>query len=272
MKHEDFQKYATMLLRGENLPKNVGWGAVDTENGDGWTLAHIAAAHGRLPHDFDRWGLRAHPDGETVAHTAITRDNLPPNFNRWHLADKDGGTVAHIAAARGCLPDGFSQWALADHRGWTVAHEAALYGHLPRDFDQWGLKDGKARTVADIAMQAELPPAKGLEAREREEIESLKRNWRNGPCWDIEATEGFEAHQKELLTYRMGVDGLLALAQSDRVQNFAKTTLGMPDNPVLAEYILKLHDRIANLEEKIEMLEEVVAEENTARKNHSPRF
>lgn len=32
----------------------------------------------------------------------------------------------------------------------------------------------------------------------REEIEALKENWLYDPCWDIENTEGFEAHREEL--------------------------------------------------------------------------
>jgi len=35
------------------------------------------------------------------------------------------------------------------------------------------------------------------------EINELKRNWSNDPCWDIEDTEGFEAYKQELLAYRL---------------------------------------------------------------------
>jgi|GEM_PF-1405279 len=35
-----------------------------------------------------------------------------------------------------------------------------------------------------------------------EEIEKLKVNWSKDPCWDIEDTEGFEAHHDELLKWR----------------------------------------------------------------------
>ncbi len=33
------------------------------------------------------------------------------------------------------------------------------------------------------------------------EIEQLKTNWLNDPCWDIETTEGFEAHTEELKAF-----------------------------------------------------------------------
>lgn len=36
----------------------------------------------------------------------------------------------------------------------------------------------------------------------RSEIEALKANWLSDPCWDIETTEGFEAHHDELLAFR----------------------------------------------------------------------
>jgi hypothetical protein len=34
------------------------------------------------------------------------------------------------------------------------------------------------------------------------EIEALKKNWLNDPCWDIEETEGFEEHKAELKEFR----------------------------------------------------------------------
>lgn len=35
------------------------------------------------------------------------------------------------------------------------------------------------------------------------DIEKLKENWLNDPCWDIEGTEGYEAHYDELLAFRL---------------------------------------------------------------------
>lgn len=35
----------------------------------------------------------------------------------------------------------------------------------------------------------------------REQIEDLKRQWRNDPCWDLEDAEGFEEHRYELSEY-----------------------------------------------------------------------
>ncbi|EIY4766849.1 hypothetical protein MM188_003231 [Vibrio cholerae] len=35
----------------------------------------------------------------------------------------------------------------------------------------------------------------------REQVEALKLDWANDPCWDIEDTEGFEAYYDELKEY-----------------------------------------------------------------------
>ena len=40
----------------------------------------------------------------------------------------------------------------------------------------------------------------------QEQIEKLKADWRNDPCWDIEDTKGFEDHKEELLAYRKQVE------------------------------------------------------------------
>jgi len=38
------------------------------------------------------------------------------------------------------------------------------------------------------------------------EIKELKDSWMKDPCWDIESTEGFEAHTQELLDFRKQVE------------------------------------------------------------------
>ena len=37
--------------------------------------------------------------------------------------------------------------------------------------------------------------------KSREELENLKRNWKQDPCYDIEDTEGFEEYREELLAF-----------------------------------------------------------------------
>lgn len=34
------------------------------------------------------------------------------------------------------------------------------------------------------------------------EIEKLKREWENDPCWDLYETEGFEEHREELMAHQ----------------------------------------------------------------------
>lgn len=41
-----------------------------------------------------------------------------------------------------------------------------------------------------------------LNMKTPQEIEDLKASWKRDPCWDIENTEGFEAHHDELLAFR----------------------------------------------------------------------
>ena len=37
----------------------------------------------------------------------------------------------------------------------------------------------------------------------KEEVEELKRNWMNDPCWDIENTQGFTEWYEDLYAFRM---------------------------------------------------------------------
>lgn len=47
------------------------------------------------------------------------------------------------------------------------------------------------------AVRAQTPPQ-----RTAAELENLQAQWEADPCWDIEETEGFEAHYDELFDYR----------------------------------------------------------------------
>lgn len=49
-----------------------------------------------------------------------------------------------------------------------------------------------------------------------EEIEDLKTNWKNDPCWDIEETEGFEAHKDELLVWRLEYENERQVVRENR--------------------------------------------------------
>jgi len=51
----------------------------------------------------------------------------------------------------------------------------------------------------------------------QDEIEKLKKNWREDPCWDIELTEGFEEHLVELLAFRKEHDIEVQQKKEDRI-------------------------------------------------------
>lgn len=80
-----------------------------------------------------------------------------------------------------------------------------------------------------------------------DELQRLKSNWRSDPCWDIETTEGFEAHYDDLLQYRLEVE-----AEWDALRDFhwqeVANQLGIPGNVALAQYIKGLERRIDELE------------------------
>ena len=44
-------------------------------------------------------------------------------------------------------------------------------------------------------------------ARGREEVEALKRAWREDPCRDLAATPGYEAHRAELAAHQAAARG-----------------------------------------------------------------
>lgn len=80
-----------------------------------------------------------------------------------------------------------------------------------------------------------------------EEIEQLKRNWRSDPCWDLEDTEGFEAHREELLAFRNEWKARWTAEREERESAKAEE-LGCPGNLQLAWYVLNLEQRLERLE------------------------
>jgi hypothetical protein len=115
------------------LPDGRGWSLGD---GQGGTLAHVAARNGLLPPDFDGWEI-ADCRRMSVAHEAAEHGHLPTSFRAWELRDPVGRTVAHLAAERGPLPPGFDLWTLQDKCGINVAEVAAAYRHLPPGVEDW---------------------------------------------------------------------------------------------------------------------------------------
>jgi len=97
------------------------------------------------------------------------------------------------------------------------------------------------------------------------EIEALQANWASDPCWDIEDTEGFEAHHAELLAYRLAYEERIE-ADYQRKLEAKAAELGLPGNVVAAGAFLRLEQQlrdqagtIANLRDALTIANEHVA-------------
>lgn len=88
--------------------------------------------------------------------------------------------------------------------------------------------------------------------RTQEEINNLKDNWLDDPCWDIEDTEGFEDHKEELRAWRERIGAKNAEENRIRIQNKANR---LQCSFALAEYVDKLECQIDNLLDRIGELE-----------------
>lgn len=82
----------------------------------------------------------------------------------------------------------------------------------------------------------------------REEIEELKRQWKNDPCWDIEDSEGFEQHRPELMDYRFMMEEHWNRKEMER--KWARADL-LGCSPALLQYIEGLEGRLETLESKV---------------------
>jgi hypothetical protein len=49
--------------------------------------------------------------------------------------------------------------------------------------------------------QSSTPNSSEPQCRTDVEVEALKRQWRQDPCWDLDSTAGFESHRDELAAY-----------------------------------------------------------------------
>jgi hypothetical protein len=90
-----------------------------------------------------------------------------------------------------------------------------------------------------------------------EEIEALKRDWKNDPVWDIETTEGFEDHTNDLLAFRKECESRWAGERYDRLSKKADN-LGVPGNINLAAYVVGLEGQIEALEYRMRKIEEKI--------------
>jgi hypothetical protein len=87
------------------------------------------------------------------------------------------------------------------------------------------------------------------------EIEALKRNWTSDPCWDLAATEGFEAHREELQQFSDERAKMLKIRRQGWLQA-QSVKLGCPGNLALAEYVDGLETRIKELSDRVQGIED----------------
>ena len=87
--------------------------------------------------------------------------------------------------------------------------------------------------------------------RSADDIQSLKKNWANDPCWDIEDTEGFEAHYDELKVYRLEMEAKWSAEYEARKQKENELLQAEFDKIGilgLLKIVKDLKDRVGDLE------------------------
>ena len=89
------------------------------------------------------------------------------------------------------------------------------------------------------------------ESKTRQEIEFLKNNWESDPCWNIESTEGFEAHAKELEKYRLEMEQEWA---NERFAEIDSRATALKCSMEVAEYIISLERKLERMQDKIDQL------------------
>lgn len=85
----------------------------------------------------------------------------------------------------------------------------------------------------------------------QEDIAKLKADWLEDPCWDIEETEGFELHRKELLEFRIAENAKnMAEYNARKINDLEKL------NPVkMLQIITSLQETVQELTSRVEQLE-----------------
>ena len=83
-----------------------------------------------------------------------------------------------------------------------------------------------------------------------EEIHDLKAQWCADPVWDLEDTEGFEAHRAELAAFAKQQIDLWDAQVEARLTTKAES-LGCPGNLTLAGYVEALEARLCKIEAQL---------------------
>lgn len=135
--------------------------------------------------------------------------------------------------------DAFIVWNTEDPEG----YEPEIFGGYDATVD------GKTIRVYPVGAYSWVWNAATL-IKSPEEIEALKENWSNDPCWDIEDTEGFEAYREELVAFaaekRAEWDADLRRQQTLRQMRLEQRAKELECSVALVEYIEKLERRLEN--------------------------
>lgn len=100
--------------------------------------------------------------------------------------------------------------------------------------------------------------------KSREEVQRLKSQWIDDPCWDLEDTPGYEEYYEELLACRQNQERKWALLEDIRLRDLA-IKYGIPGKTKLAAYIESLEDQIERLNWKNDVLTRQLAGNNQFR-------
>ncbi len=88
----------------------------------------------------------------------------------------------------------------------------------------------------------------------REEVERIKRSWKDDPCWDLTdlcSSEEYALYANELRLFQMTCEAAWEQQRIDRLTEKADA-MGVPGNLNLARYIESIERRLAELERTID--------------------
>ena len=85
----------------------------------------------------------------------------------------------------------------------------------------------------------------------RDEIDVLKNDWVDDPCWDIEDTDGFEDHHAELAAFNATMQK--EWGRRNRARSLERAeALGLPGNEAIGRLVRSMEDRIQALESRLD--------------------
>ena len=117
----------------------------------------------------------------------------------------------------------------------------------------------------DVATQAEIDherfageeikddPSPEPATKTQQDVIDLINNWSGDPCWDLEKTEGFEAHREVLLAVRLAQEKEWAQKENDRLIN-RSNELGC--SVAMVKHLESQLGRLSNRIERLETLTE----------------